>query len=435
MKPAFIAVLALMPLLILGQGIRSFTDEDYRNTLRSQHRILFYAFSPSMPLSVDGLKEIHAAAESLGATLVPLADPTGSEAAILKVGDARVRYQRSQFLRDRGLQLHYPSVLVANDHKLLGAPIEGFKTRNGYMTLVAEMLNLPLKEQFQLTREVPLPRQINAFFKPVYGTDLIVIGTWGPDTNSLFDLKTGTLFDIQARGDPGPSPDGEFVTILSAGLRWFSIPDVLNGTSKVLLDDSGLRTYQSVGQLSASSYRVIGALSSSTNPAGLIVRDYEVTRAGPQGKSVAPVGIDLFKEWRTICDGKRISIPMVSKTGQFLSGSYDGTLRVFRLGPNATECDVVFDTKLVTGKADFNREDTELTYVARALNPSTAESVDVIFVADLRTNAMTPVYYGAPTAQLAFPSFISADRIVAYEQSSKKLLALDRTKIVRQTTR
>ena len=431
MKTTAIAAVLLMPLLLLGQGIRTFSDADYQNVLRTQPRVLFYTFSPSMPLSLNGLKEIHAAAESLGAGLVPLADPAASEVEILKVGDARIRYQRSEFLRDRGIQLHYPSVLVANGHSLVGTPIAGFKTRTEYITLISEMVNITRKDELQLTREIDLPRPMNAFFKPVYGAELIV-SAWGAGTNYLLDLKSGSVFDITDYGDPGPTPDGEFVTLLSGtGLVWFSIPEVLGGRPKRLLDDPGLRTYQSVGQLAASRYRVIGALHSSTDPAGLIVRDYEVVRTGPQGLSVAPANGDLFKPWNRVCDGKRITIPMISKTGQLLSGSHDGTLRVFRIGPNATECDLLFDTKAVTGKADFNREDTSLTYVARATNPSTAESVDAVFVADLRAQTATPVYYGAPKAQLAFPSFMSEDRIVVYEQTSKKLLILDRAKTVR----
>ena len=433
MKSSAIAALALMPLLVLGQGVRSFADEDYQNVLRSQSRVFFYTFSPSMPLSLNGLKEIHAAAESLGATLVPLADPAAREVEVLKVGDARIRYQRSQFLRDRGIQLHYPSVMVANGNKLVGARIAGFKTRGEYVTLISEMIDVPWKDALRLTREVALPRPMTAFFKPVYGTDLIV-SAWpqAPGGNYLLDLKSGVVFNISDYGDPGPTPDGEFVTLLSgSGLVWFSITEVLGGKPRKLLDDPGLRTYQSVGQLSASRYRVIGALHSSTDPAGLIVRDYEAARTGPQGASVAPVNGDLFKPWNRVCDGKRITIPMISKTGRLLSGSHDGTLRVFRIGPNATECDLVFDTKAVTGKADFNREDTALTYVARTTNPATAESVDAIFVADLRTQAAVPVFYGARKAQLAFPSFMSENRIVVYEQTSKKLLVLDRTKALR----
>ncbi|HTG74540.1 MAG TPA: hypothetical protein VMB70_12260, partial [Terriglobia bacterium] len=189
--------------------------------------------------------------------------------------------------------------------------------------------------------------------------------------------------------------------------------------------DPGLRTYQSVGQLSSSRYRVLGSLSSSTNPAGLIVRDYESTARSDGGKTITPLA-----EWRRVCDGKQISIPMMSKTGDLLSGSHEGTLRVFRLGADASVCDEVFDAKVVTGKADFSRDDRFLTYVTRLENPVTRMMVDTVILADLHKGTSKPIHYGDTAAQLAFPGFMSPDRIVVYDQTSRKFLVIDRTRTI-----
>ena len=424
MKRALL-VLALLPVLQLAQAIPNFTDQDYDHLIRSESRVLFYSVSPSMPLSVEGLKEIRAAATALQATLVPLADPAATASELLPLGEPQIRYQKSGHLRELGVQLHYPSVLVSNDHKVVGSPIAGFKTRSGYITLVSDLLKLPWKEQFQISREVALPRPMNAFFKPVYGTALIASGST-PIGNYLFNLETPGVFYFAAYGDPGPSPDAAFVTVLNGnGLEWYSTGNIFAGKQKLLLHDAGLRTYQSVGQLSSSKYRVIGAISSSTNPAGLIVRDFESSIAEDGEKSVIPLA-----EWRPVCEGKRISIPMMSKTGELLSGSLEGTLRVFRIGPNATECDEVFDTKAITGKADFNRDDSAFVYVSRSENPETGLAVDTIFLADLRARLIKPVYYGDAKMQLAFPGFMSPDRLVVYEQVSKRLLTLERTRVI-----
>ena len=67
---------------------------------------------------------------------------------------------------------------------------------------------------------------------------------------------------------------------------------------------------------------------------------------------------------------------MISKTGQLLSGSFEGSLRIFRIGPNATECTEIFDTAMMTGKADFSRDDSAFVYVARADNSQTGITVD-----------------------------------------------------------
>jgi hypothetical protein len=263
-----------------------------------------------------------------------------------------------------------------------------------------------------------------AFFKPVYGTDFIVSGNASP--SYLLNLRKRGLFDFPNgdTGDPGPTPDGEFITLLSfRGLRWYSTADILRGQKLLLLDDPGLRTYQSVGQLTPSQYRVLGALSSSFRPAGLIFRDYQSRPRNDGGKTVAPL-----TEWRSLCDGLRIAIPMLSKSGHLLSGSYQGTLRVFRIGTNAVECEEVFDTRVVTGKADFSRNDDLLVYVSRSENPATGKTVDTVFLADLRRKSTRAIYYGSPEAQLAFPGFMNPDRIVVYDQTSRTLKTLDKTR-------
>jgi hypothetical protein len=155
------------------------------------------------------------------------------------------------------------------------------------------------------------------------------------------------------------------------------------------------------------------------------VRDFESAVAEDGGKTITPLA-----EWRAVCEGKRISIPMMSKTGELLSGSYDGTLRVFRIGKNATDCEEVFDTAAVTGKADFMRDDSAFVYVARAENPRTSIMVDAIFLADFRANTTKPIYYGDPTAQLTFPGFMNPDHVIVYEQASRKLIALERSRVL-----
>ena len=181
-----------------------------------------------------------------------------------------------------------------------------------------------------------------------------------------------------------------------------------------------------MGILAATAtYRALGAVSSSTNPTKLIFRDYE-KRYRPDGKpTIAPV-----REWQPVCEGKKISIPMMSKTGLYLSGSHEGTLKVFRIGPDAKLCEQVFDSKAVTGKADFSADDRFILYVTRAEDPATHKTVDVIFLADFTRNDKKAIYYAADGSQLAFPGFMSPDRIVAYNKTSRKLLILDRSRII-----
>jgi hypothetical protein len=263
---------------------------------------------------------------------------------------------------------------------------------------------------------------MNAFFKPVYGTDLIVSGLAGP--TYLLNLKTGKSFDIPNNGsDPGASPDGEFVTLLGfEGLAWFSTADILAGKPNGLLKDPGLKTYQSMGLPAPGRHRVLGAVTSSSNPAALIVRDYERSIRADGGATVTPV-----TEWRTLCDGKKISIPMMSKTGRFLSGSHDGTMKVFRIGQNASECEEVFDSKLIGGKADFSIDDRSLVYVSQTRDTN-GRSVGAVFLSDILNQTSKPIYFAAEETQLAFPGFSSVDRIVVHDQTSTQLIQIDRVR-------
>jgi hypothetical protein len=307
MKHPVVFLLILLPFWAPAQSVLTFTDDDYRNIVREHSRVLFYSVSPDMPLSVEGLKEIRSAAELLHAKLVLVADPASSVSEILSLGDQSIRYQRSAHLRDQGIQLHYPSVIVSDNHSALGTPIAGFKSRTAYIETISDLLKSRGGEEFRAADRLTVPRRMSPFFKPVYGTDFIASGNSSP--HYLFNLRTKGVFDISDRdwGDPGPTPDGKFLTLLGfTGLRWFSIEDILTGQSRVLSKDDGLKTYQSVGQLSAWRYRVLGALSSSTNPTGLIVRDYEIGNGGGDGKIVTAI-----TDWRPVCVDRRFSFPML----------------------------------------------------------------------------------------------------------------------------
>jgi hypothetical protein len=430
MRKALLYFSLLMPMLGFGQGIQNFTDADYQAALTKESRILFYCFSTAMPLSLDGLKEIRNAATDLRAQLILLADPSSAPGDIRAVTSAAVKYQRSAKLRDMGVQLHYPSVVIANNHKVVGRPVAGFRTRDGYVTAISDLLKLPWKEIFRLSGTVALPRPMNDFFKPIYGTDFIVSGNSTP--SFLLNIKTQGNFDLPNDdwGDPGPTPDGQFVTLLGFdGLAWFSISDVLAGPPadlKQLLKDPGLVTYQSMGLVNSTSrYRALGAVSSSTNPTRLIFRDYDKRNRADGKPTIAPVS-----EWQPVCEGKRISIPMMSKTGLYLSGSHEGTMKVFRIGPDAKTCEQVFDSKAITGKADFSADDRFIVYVSRVEDPSTRKTVDAVVLTDVVRNERKAIYYASDGGQLAFPGFMSSDRIVAYEKTLRKLVVLDRSRVI-----
>jgi hypothetical protein len=207
---------------------------------------------------------------------------------------------------------------------------------------------------------------------------------------------------------------------------WYSVRDILIKNTRELLNDPGLKTYQSMGVLPGSSrYRVAGAVGSTTNPIGLIFRDYEKRVRDDGGQTIVPL-----TSWLPLCAGKSISIPMISKTGLYLSGAHDGTLKIFWIGQDGTECDEVFDSHTVTGKADFSLDDGAILYVSRAMDPATQREVDAVFLTYLRTAQKKAVYYGAPTSQLSFPAFMSPDQFVVHDQPSKRLILIERSRVL-----
>jgi len=115
---------------------------------------------------------------------------------------------------------------------------------------------------------------------------------------------------------------------------------------------------------------------------------------------------------------------MLSKTGLLLSGSYQGTMRVFRIGEDGQECVQLFDSGVVAGKADFSANDRFLIYVSRA------ENIDTVYLADLSTGQIKGIYAGSEGSALHFPAFQSEDRVVIYDQTAESFIILDRTRTV-----
>jgi hypothetical protein len=115
--------------------------------------------------------------------------------------------------------LHYPSLLVSSDHKLVTPLIQGYKSRAAYVALVSDLLHLPWKESFVFSGAIDLPRPMSHFFKPVYGTDFIVSASAYPN-HYLFNLKTRDTYEIPKSnflGDPGASPTASLSRSSGAG--------------------------------------------------------------------------------------------------------------------------------------------------------------------------------------------------------------------------
>ena len=104
-------------------GLEHFTDADLRRAVSAastdgSRGVVIYVWSPHMPLSVDGYREIATAAAAHGLCLVPLlfpgSDPdfAAAEAERAGIPDDGLREAASVELDFRDAQLHAPSILV-----------------------------------------------------------------------------------------------------------------------------------------------------------------------------------------------------------------------------------------------------------------------------------------------------------------------------------
>lgn len=134
----------------------AFTDEDLSALLAQNKHVVIYAWSPHMPYSSMGLKNAKAAIDALNerreaageATiqLVPLLDPHANRLLALRVAKAEgiaksaLRRIESLELLYRGLNQHFPAMLVASEGKITSPVVPGLKTKSFYADYTTEHL-------------------------------------------------------------------------------------------------------------------------------------------------------------------------------------------------------------------------------------------------------------------------------------------------------
>lgn len=116
--------------------------------LIARHRTgVIYSWSPQMPLSIGGLSAIEEAAAGLKLPLVtvldPAADPKRAREALrgLKLRQpASLDRFRSIELTFRNFLLHYPSILVFKEGRIVGHMVPGVMTSTRYSQVIGSLL-------------------------------------------------------------------------------------------------------------------------------------------------------------------------------------------------------------------------------------------------------------------------------------------------------
>lgn len=124
-----------------------FTDHDLETLLASSRAGgLIYIWSPHMPYSVKGLREIRAVGERLDLTVTPLLDPQADAALSASVVDEEalpftaLRYLKSTKLFERGATLHFPTLLVFSHGRVSQQMLPGYTSPAVYEAFIKNQL-------------------------------------------------------------------------------------------------------------------------------------------------------------------------------------------------------------------------------------------------------------------------------------------------------
>jgi hypothetical protein len=119
-----------------------FKDDDVAAIVGSNEAGVFYAWSPHMPLSVDGYEEIRAAAEALHIAVTPVLNEHANigyahdRARRVAMPTAGFAVNRSVELNMRALNVHAPAILIYAHGRIVSPVIPGFRYAEDYEGLI-----------------------------------------------------------------------------------------------------------------------------------------------------------------------------------------------------------------------------------------------------------------------------------------------------------
>lgn len=419
---------------------RALTDDRLRDLVRRTGDGMIYVWSPGMPLSILGIAEAKAAADSLGVAFTAVvADAHDADLRSLGVDSAYQQTLNSLELVYRDATIHYPSVIFYRAGALLGSAIPGYKQRGTYAALAREAFDggglahttatvsqtapgfwVDHKAQLTLKRSVETVRPVGFFFKPIAKTDLVSYTS--QNAAYLFDLGARREQRIPGTVDPVPTPDGKFLT--RPGLMFYPMATLAAGdTIPFFIDRELPDEYQTVSILKQSRdalrYRVVTGWRMS-----LRLRDYDVSFA-PDGKPalVQPLGTPSVP-----CPGRSFSLPISSK-GSREVGVYDTQSKTNRIIEVTDDgrCIDVLDLGFASGKLSFNYDGSTIAFATSRidvdaegfmLQPEEAFYKDAL-VLYRKTGRIVSLSRNRGLRGMTFPEFLPDGRSIILDQRSR----------------
>ena len=417
----------------------AFTDSSLDSLLSTNGRGLIYVWSPRMPLSVKGMEEARAAATSLGLAFTALAAQANeAELRELHVPLANQRRLESLELVYRNATIHYPTVVLYNQKRIIDGAYPGYKNRATYELYAREKLvtqelktmsagspawlnDAPFwvdhNARVTTLSAVNTPRRIGFFFKPITGTSLVSYNAGSVDY--FFDMETGRELRVPGYIDPVPTPDGRFLTL--PGLHFHPVKALLSGNRAPLYSDPELPDeYQTASVLretnSVIRYRVVTGWN-----AGARFRDYDVAL----DKSGLASGITPVGEPFVPCKDRLLTLPINAKSGVEF-GAFDARTQTNMVlaVPDSTHCTLKLDLGFASGKLSFSYDGTAIAFATSRVNTDTAGPLirpSELFHKDAlvlvrKTGRIIALTQNATISGLTFPEFQKNGTVMLLDQ-------------------
>lgn len=412
----------------------AFTDASLDSLMAANNRGMIYVWSPRMPLSVKGLVEARAAAKTLGVTFTALAAESSDDdlnASAASVAD-RQRMESLELVY-RNATIHYPSMLLYDNGRIIDGVYPGYKNRATFAQYAREKF---ADEQFTPTLSSNAPpfwvdhkatvktisavntiRRIGFFFKPITGTHLVSYNARSIDY--FFDMVSGKEILVPGHIDPVPTPDGRFLTL--PGLHFHPVSALLAGDATPMFSDGELPDeYQTASILSETKtgvrYRVVTGWN-----AGARFRDYDVAF----DKKGAAVTVTSVGNPFAPCKDRLLTLPINAKSGREF-GAFDARTKtnlVFEVA-DSTHCVVKLDLGFASGKLSFSYDGGSIAFATSRINtdaegellrPTDLAHKDALVLVR-KTGRIVSLSQNAPIMGMTFPEFQKDGTVMLLDQ-------------------
>lgn len=397
------------PANVQEDPISGFSDQSLETLLKQNvNGGLIYTWSPQMPYSVNAFPAILRASKKLNLPLKLLVDTNApiSDTRVLFSALEGTKVTRSQKLQlinqsepnnskaliDQGGYLHFPSLAVYKNEKLLPGMILGAKSVGDYLDLIEKVLNNPnlnpisearvpvdRSQEWEVVKRWPFPKTPMYFLRP-YSNGKFVPFT-STFQNYFWDIEKNQVSKLPGLVDAVPTPDRKYLTIPYAFIPFlahldFLEPGVNGKKAKVIFKDTEMTgAYQSVGVTditpTSATYRVV---TEGTYQKGhLRMQEYQITH---RTESSAPVVKRKYENAITFCPNENLTLPMFSKTGKLFGGVDPITrqMKVFSIDREG-KCQLIKNTGIISGKVDFAFDDKKYVAHVTTLNPTSVAHV------------------------------------------------------------